>query len=165
MTAVASQKHQPHGCLLNWLFKRRSKKLSRGVDIAVGLFSDVDIAVGLLSNCEIKKICLNQIIKAPCHWPFVGGIHRWPMNSLHKGPVTRKMVPFDDVSMNRSLSDHNKLQQNVGSVDKSCKISRINYLTHTHRGLLTGTPKLRRDSWWRHQMETFSALLAFCAGN
>ena len=24
---------------------------------------------------------------------------------------------------------------------------------------------LRGESWWRHQMETFSALLAFCAGN
>ena len=32
---------------------------------------------------------------------FVRGIHRWPMNSLHKGPVTRKMFPFDDVIMNR----------------------------------------------------------------
>ena len=30
---------------------------------------------------------------------FVQGIHRWPMNSLHKGPVTRKMFPFDDVIM------------------------------------------------------------------
>ena len=30
---------------------------------------------------------------------FVCGIHRWPMNSLHKGPVTRKMFPFDDVIM------------------------------------------------------------------
>ena len=30
---------------------------------------------------------------------FVGGIHRWPVNSLHKGPVTRKMFPFDDVIM------------------------------------------------------------------
>ena len=26
-----------------------------------------------------------------------GGIHRWPANSLHQGPVTRKMFPFDDV--------------------------------------------------------------------
>ena len=25
--------------------------------------------------------------------------------------------------------------------------------------------KHRKSSWWRHQMETFSALLAFCAGN
>ena len=30
---------------------------------------------------------------------FVLGIHRWPVNSPHKGPVTRKMIPFDDVIM------------------------------------------------------------------
>ena len=30
---------------------------------------------------------------------FVMGIHRWPVNSLHKEPVTRKMFPFDDVIM------------------------------------------------------------------
>ena len=28
---------------------------------------------------------------------FLRGIHRWPVNSLHKGPVTRKMFPFDNV--------------------------------------------------------------------
>ena len=25
------------------------------------------------------------------------GIHRWPVNSPHKGSVTRKMFPFDDI--------------------------------------------------------------------
>ena len=30
---------------------------------------------------------------------FVWGIHRGPVNSLHKGSVTRKMFPFDDVIM------------------------------------------------------------------
>ena len=30
---------------------------------------------------------------------FVRGIHRWPVNSTHKGPVTRKMFPIDDVIM------------------------------------------------------------------
>ena len=30
---------------------------------------------------------------------FVRGIHRWPVNSPHKWPVTRKMFPFDDVIM------------------------------------------------------------------
>ena len=30
---------------------------------------------------------------------FVRGIHRGPVNSLHKGPVTPKMFPFDDVIM------------------------------------------------------------------
>ena len=28
---------------------------------------------------------------------FVRGIHWWPVNFQHKGPVTRKMFPFDDV--------------------------------------------------------------------
>ena len=28
---------------------------------------------------------------------FVWGIHRGPVNSPHKWPVTRKMFPFDDV--------------------------------------------------------------------
>ena len=30
---------------------------------------------------------------------FVRGIYRWPGNSPHKWPVTRKMFPFDDVFM------------------------------------------------------------------
>ena len=32
---------------------------------------------------------------------FVQGIHRGPVNSPHKWPVTRKMSPFDDVIMPR----------------------------------------------------------------
>ena len=34
---------------------------------------------------------------------FVRGIHRRPVNSPHKWPVTRKMFPFDDVIMFRAL--------------------------------------------------------------
>ena len=30
---------------------------------------------------------------------FVRGIHRFPVNSPHKWPVTRKILPFDDVIM------------------------------------------------------------------
>ena len=30
---------------------------------------------------------------------FVRGIHRWPVNSPHNWPVTRKMFPFDNVIM------------------------------------------------------------------
>ena len=30
---------------------------------------------------------------------FVRGIHMWPVNSLHKGPATQKMIPFGDVIM------------------------------------------------------------------
>ena len=37
---------------------------------------------------------------------FVRGIHRWPVNSSHKGPVRWKMFPFDDVIMR---DDHKQL--------------------------------------------------------
>ena len=38
---------------------------------------------------------------------FVRGIHRWPVNSPHKRPVTRKMFPFDDVVIFRNTSQLN----------------------------------------------------------
>ena len=34
---------------------------------------------------------------------FVWGIHRGPVNSPHKWPVTRKMFPFDDVIMEMAV--------------------------------------------------------------
>ena len=33
---------------------------------------------------------------------FVRGIHRWPVNSPHKGLVTRKIFTFDDVIMSNA---------------------------------------------------------------
>ena len=56
--------HQHHDCLLNRLFRRRSKKISK---------------------LRVTGLC--------------AGIHRRPVNSPHKWPVTRKMFPFDDVIM------------------------------------------------------------------
>ena len=56
--------HQPHGCLLNCFFRRRSKKTSK---------------------LRVTGLC--------------AGNSSGPVNSPHKGPVTRKMVPFDDVIM------------------------------------------------------------------
>ena len=35
----------------------------------------------------------------PTSLAFVRGIHRWPVNSPHNGPVTRKRFPFDDFIM------------------------------------------------------------------
>ena len=56
--------HQPHGCLLNRLFGRRSKKTSK---------------------LRVTGLC--------------AGNSPGPVNSPHKGPVTWKMFPFDDVIM------------------------------------------------------------------
>ena len=56
--------HLPHGCLLNRLFRRRSKKTSK---------------------LHVTGLCV--------------GNSPGPVNSPHKGPVTQKMFPFDDVIM------------------------------------------------------------------
>ena len=56
--------HQHYNCLLNRLFRRRSKNHQSSASLA-----------------------------------FARGIHRSPVNSPHKWPVTRKMFPFDDVIM------------------------------------------------------------------
>ena len=37
------------------------------------------------------------------------GIHRRPVNSPHKGPVTRKMFPFDDVIVRLLSMSYNKV--------------------------------------------------------
>ena len=38
---------------------------------------------------------------------FVQGIHRWLVNSPHKGPVMRKMFPLDDImTVNSMDTDH-----------------------------------------------------------
>ena len=42
---------------------------------------------------------------------FVWGIHRGPVNSPHKWPVTRKMSPFDDVILKWNLSANYRQQE------------------------------------------------------
>ena len=63
----------------------------------------------------------------------VRGIQRWPMNSLHKGPVTRKMFPFDDVIMdNRRLCWHAWKGSDLQDTD-CCYKSPIWYAQNTQR--------------------------------
>ena len=42
----------------------------------------------------------------PASQAFVKGINLWPVNSSHKGPVTRKMFPFDDVRRHHDVDMH-----------------------------------------------------------
>ena len=60
-----------------------------------------------VSNHQPRDCLLNRLFKAQiirkyqssASLAFVRGIHRWPVNSPHKEPVTRKMFSFDDVIM------------------------------------------------------------------
>ena len=51
-------------------------------------------------HCLLNRLFRLRSMKTPklrVTRPFVRGIHQWPVNTPHKGPVTRKMFPFDDV--------------------------------------------------------------------
>ena len=64
---------------------------------------------------------------------FVRGIHRWPVNSPHKWPVTRKMFPFDDVIMCISVY-HDR------SITVWCHFSTANFLWNIHNRYPTTRP-------------------------
>ena len=85
---------------------------------------------------------------------FSRGIHPSPVNSPHKGPVTRQMFPFDDVVMNLNIPSHRLLVSLILTYGKTQRLgcNRLNKKTHMI------------SVWWHHQMEIFSALLAFCEG-
>ena len=71
--------------------------------------SDVIMSVMSLcpkSLCPKSTVCLAIYLgehqtkyQNSRHWSFVKGIHRWPVDSPHKGPVTQKAVPFHDIIM------------------------------------------------------------------
>ena len=62
------------------------------------------------------------------------GIYRWPVDSPHKGPVTRKMFPFDDVITSTEPLSSDRASIAEMSVEKSFAlplISSIFKITHT----------------------------------
>ena len=71
---------------------------------------------------------------------FVRGIHRWPVNSQHKGPVTRKMFPFDDVILYNAC-DH--LSMLVKGATGACE-------THTGRIKSTNGAHFTNNLWARN---------------
>ena len=48
-----------------------------------------------LNDCLLNHLCRHR--SKTVSLAFVRKIHWSPVNSLHKGPVTRKIFPFDDV--------------------------------------------------------------------
>ena len=115
---------------------------------------------------------------------FVRRIYRWPVNSPHKKPVTRKMSPLMDKNIAYSLGITPKKRGSIASAlelrlfcnKPSLFANKIRPNTSTHRlgyyknhGWDMRLYIIENDNkhwgetgctWSRHQMETFSALLA-----
>ena len=123
-------------------------------------------------------------IMAPRHRPL------WGEFTGHKGPVTLKMFPFDDVAMAWQVWNYSKTtfastanydgkiaiekhrneyptisQIDVCSKHHVVKVTSDRQLFITKHCYQSHTTWRCRKPWWRHQMGTFSALLAICAAN
>ena len=97
----------------------------------------------------------------PRHWPFVR-THRSSVDSPHKGQW-RGALMFSLIcawtngwANNRDAGDSRHYRVHYD----------VNIMAIAVEGMSVDCGNLTwRTSWWRHQMETFSALLALCAGN
>ena len=137
-----------HACSVIWLmwyyFHRSHNGGSHYSEVLMiamaSHFPGVSVVYWTVCSCADQR---RQQISASL--TFVMGIHRWPVNSPHKGPVTQKMLPFDDVIMTIIFKTSLSFIISIRMYTNSIKYP------YEHK------------SWWRHQMETFSALLAICA--
>ena len=89
---------------MSWL--RASPSEHFGCDYPPIHYSDV-IMDAIASQVTSLKIVYSSVYSgadqtkhpSPASLAFLRGIHRWPVNFPHKGPVTREMFPFNDVIM------------------------------------------------------------------
>ena len=70
---------------------------------------------------------------------FVGGIHRWPVNSQHKWPVMRKMFPFGDVIMIEVISNIFLEQDSGGFWNLYCVYIADNWVVYSDKWFLQST--------------------------
>ena len=74
-------------------------------------YSDVIMGAMASKITSVSLVCTTVCSGADKKHPksaslaFVRGIQRWPVNSPHKGSVTRKMFPFNDVILTALLQE------------------------------------------------------------
>ena len=68
-------------------------------------------------HCLLNRLFVRRSRKhqSSASLAFVRGIHRGPVNSPHKWPVTRKMFPFDDVIMCYPMAASKAISMTFGS--------------------------------------------------
>ena len=92
------------------------------------------------SRCRSKKTLSSASLA------FMRGIHRWPVNSPHKGPVTRKMLHLMTPSW-WNISIKVSKEQTLWSRWNLCWVSSSWSDLHTHTHILWGKLVQCHD-WW-----------------
>ena len=88
------------------LFSLRANPITGTISAARNHYGDVIMSAMASRITGVSIVCSNVCSgedqmkrQSSASLVFVRGIHRSPVDSPHKGPVTRKVFPFDDVMM------------------------------------------------------------------
>ena len=79
-----------------------------------------------ITSCTISADKKNTPKLRVASLGFVRGIHRWPVISPYKGPVTRKMFPFNDVIVKKRRKFSRGIL-NTSHLDKMAAISQTTF--------------------------------------
>ena len=99
-------------------------------------------------NCSFNSLCgpTRKKHQRSHHWPFVGWIHRWPMNSPYKGPIMREKSFVCLIMMRRHDKWYNAVSlsppflNQISSSDRSMRVVSVvssnkqRVLMHGHQG-------------------------------
>ena len=158
--------HQPHDCLLNRLFRRRSKKTSklRVTDLCAGNSPGTgEFLAQMVSNAENVSIWWrHHDWLMHKDWPFLltSFAKVWLLLLLHRKKMNLSWCQLCRHWWYRRLS---LWQPWVPQVTIKLASWRYSALTGS---VITWVSVERpwKTSWWRHQMETFSAYWPFVRG-
>ena len=93
-----------------------------------------DIIIGAMASQIVSLIIVYSTVhsgadqrkhQSSVSLAYVQGIHRWPVNSQHKWPVTRKMFPFDHVIMSHGKNLLMTVIQQQGMFDPKWRTNKF----------------------------------------
>ena len=156
------------------LFQRHHKELTAEVKRG---YSEVSSAIlNSIVWPELPYCCLNYLfVREPwwrhqmetCSALLALNVGNSPPTGEFPSLMTRSFDVFFDLRLNKPLSKQSRrrwFQTPSRSIWRHCNVwSRITLYCNAWWRLVLRHVSVQ--SWWRHQMETFSSLLALCAGN
>ena len=107
------------------------------------------IIIHMILNINLFYINYQQR-RAICIRQYIPELPIKPMECIIENLIIHSVSVFSNYMKNYHIQNYNE----------NCRIENC-YIYQTKSGLLYW----ELISWWRHQMKTFSALLAICAGN
>ena len=101
-------RNNSHAIILVWVEYKFTKTTRKGEMWKLSLIHYNGVIMNMMASQITSLTIVYSIVysgiyqrkhQSSASAAFVRGIHRWPVNSPNKWPVTRKKFPFDDVIM------------------------------------------------------------------